>query len=115
MRGVPPSAFGRIVGALPPPALCAVLMDEAEVRPVACGLAVADGHLVGLFDLLVAKDVRRRGYGAQLLRRLVSWGIDRGATQAYLQVQGDNAPASNLYRKLGFQSAYQYWYRVRAP
>jgi ribosomal protein S18 acetylase RimI-like enzyme len=108
-----PAAFGRIVGAIPPPALLAVLMDEPGAKAVACGIAVADDDLVGLENLVVREDARRRGYGAELVRHLIAWGATRGATRAYLLVSKANLPAQRLYRKLGFEPAYEYWYRSR--
>ncbi len=82
-------------------------------RVVACGLAVAEPPYVGLFSLITAPALRRRGYGRALVGALASWGRQRDATHAYLQVQESNPVAMNLYDKLGFQEAYAYWYRVR--
>jgi ribosomal protein S18 acetylase RimI-like enzyme len=113
LSGGPPPALRRIVATISVPTLLGVLMDESNAQPVACGLAVAEGDFVGLFDLVVERNARRQGHGTELVQQLIGWGIDRGATRAYLQVQGDNFRASNLYQKLGFDSAYQYWYRAR--
>jgi ribosomal protein S18 acetylase RimI-like enzyme len=37
----------------------------------------------------------------------------RGARIAYLQVTAQNEPALALYRRFGFDTAYDYWYRAR--
>jgi ribosomal protein S18 acetylase RimI-like enzyme len=41
---------------------------------------------------------------------LLEWGAERGATTAYLQVLGDNAPALALYERLGFVTHHAYRY-----
>lgn len=109
----PATPLGRIIGAIPPPALLAVLMDEPGASAVACGIAAVDDELVGLENLVVREDARRRGHGAELVRHLVGWGASRGAARAYLLVSKANLPAQRLYRRLGFAPAYEYWYRVR--
>jgi ribosomal protein S18 acetylase RimI-like enzyme len=79
----------------------------------ACGLGVLqDGHL-GLFDILVDPDQRRRGLGEILVRDLLAWGKTSGAHATYLQVMLNNPPALSLYAKVGYQAAYPYWYRVK--
>lgn len=92
----------------------AALTPRSSSDRVACGVAVLDHDLLGLFDLATAVPQRRRGYGAAIMAHLVDWGLARGAHGAYLQVVRGNAPALALYRKLGFVNAYAYWYRVRA-
>ena len=80
-------------------------------RPVAVGRAVIDDGLVGLYDIATLDAVRRHGRGRAVVEALVAWGSSRGATIAYLQVQGDNEVAIGLYEKAGFQTLYTYWYR----
>lgn len=92
--------------------LAAVSATERSAH-VACGLAVLDHDLVGLFDLITDERYRRRGHGAALVAGLLAWGLARGAQRAYLQVVRTNTAARELYRKLGFSDAYSYWYRVR--
>ena len=70
------------------------------------------GDLVGLFDLVTGPNVRRKGHGTSLISRLLEWGGAHGADRAYLQVVQSNAPAIHLYEQLGFQSVYEYWYRI---
>ncbi|MCP4222056.1 MAG: GNAT family N-acetyltransferase [Actinomycetia bacterium] len=78
------------------------------------GLAVVDGKWVGLFEIIVRADNRRRGVGSDLAQSLMAWGRDTGASAAFLQVVADNGPAIGMYEELGFVKAYTYWYR-RAP
>ena len=79
---------------------------------VACGLAVLEQDLLGLFDIVTHPRQRRRGYGRSLVTALLEWGHSHQAQHAYLQVVADNAPAADLYRRLDFQGLYNYWYRV---
>lgn len=87
-----------------------ILIVNDEV--VACGLAVADGDYLGLFDIVTAVEHRRQGYGLELTSALLAWGQTMQTRCAYLQVMTNNAPALNLYGKLGFQEIYDYWYRI---
>jgi len=106
----PHPVMGEIIARIEPPTLLgAVPGDEG---PVACGLAVADGPFLGLFDLVVDVDRRRHGYGTGLVMGLCAWGWLDGAMLTYLQVTRDNARAAALYRKLGFRVAYEYSYRA---
>lgn len=89
------------------------LLREAG-RPVATGLAVADGDLVGLFSIAVLPQFRRAGYGRAMSESLLGWGLAAGASIAYLQVMHVNTPALDLYRSMGFEPIYDYWYRSLA-
>lgn len=81
--------------------------------PAACGLAVAEGKLVGLFEIAVNPALRRAGLGLAMTRSLLAWGKARGADTAYLQVVARNEPARALYAGLGFRESHRYWYRVQ--
>ncbi len=87
-----------------------VLMVAGEV--VACGLAVADNDVVGIFDAIVAEEHRRQGYGTELMESLLDWAVNQHARYAYLQVMVANKLAINLYAKLQFTELYRYWYRT---
>lgn len=79
-------------------------------RPVASGRgAVADGW-VGLFQISTVPEARQRGFGGAIVRSLLDWGREAGASQAYLQVEVKNDVARRLYRSFGFESAYVYSY-----
>lgn len=94
------------------PKRCFSSLRERE-QVIACGLAVAQGEFIGLFDLVTDAQFRNRGFGKQLISNLLEWGKDNGATNAYLQVMLNNAPALHLYSKLGFREIYKYWYRIK--
>lgn len=87
---------------------CVTAADQV----VACGLAVAEGGYVGLFDLITDRGCRRQGHGTYLVEGLMAWGLARGASQAYLQVMHKNEGARRLYERLGFREVYRYWYRM---
>ena len=80
---------------------------------VAVGLGVAGQGFVGLFDIVTDPQQRGRGLGRRLVRNLLRWGREQGATQGFLQVVPENAAAIRLYESLGFRELYQYWYRAR--
>ena len=101
---------GSVLRAIRGDTVFGVLADGGQ--PVACGMAVVEGELAGLFDIVTHPDSRRRGYGRILVQSLLAHATAMGASHAYLQVLADNAPALALYDGLGFSTLYEYWYRV---
>ncbi|MBA2956049.1 GNAT family N-acetyltransferase [Nocardioides sp. MAH-18] len=74
------------------------------------GVAAYADDWVGLRGIEVDPDRRRQGLGLAVVAALLEWGAERGATTAYLQVLGDNAPALALYASLGFTTHHAYRY-----
>lgn len=87
----------------------AIFVDGSAV---ACGIAVLERELVGLFDIVTHPSARRRGHARALVESLLNWGRSAGAHHAYLQVVEANGPGRALYAQLGFTQLYDYWYRV---
>ncbi len=54
------------------------------------------------YDVVVDKDMRRRGYGRALMVAAESYLAPRGATAIKLHVFGDNTTALHLYESLGY-------------
>jgi GNAT superfamily N-acetyltransferase len=112
-RAAPPAqhlAHKSILEAIP--ARCLFASLRVGDRAVACGLGVLEDNVFGLFDLITAPEERRKGYGTRLVLGMLRWARDKGAAHTYLQVMRSNHPACSLYGKLGFETIYEYWYRV---
>lgn len=91
---------------------CAYVTLDSPEGPVACGLAVLEQRLVGLFDIYTREDQRGQGHAKTLVSDLLALARERNADTAYLQMVASNTAARNLYTKFAFTPAYEYWYRV---
>ncbi|WP_224124449.1 GNAT family N-acetyltransferase [Nocardioides mangrovi] len=76
----------------------------------ASGVAAYADDWVGFRGIHVEPVHRRQGLGLAVMAALLEWGAERGATTAYLQVLGDNAPAIAMYERLGFVTHHAYRY-----
>jgi ribosomal protein S18 acetylase RimI-like enzyme len=81
--------------------------------PVACGSAVIERGYMALLNIVVDEAQRGKGYGRELCESLLAESKKIGAHTTYLQVVQDNVTAVNLYEKLGYNTVYSYWYRVK--
>jgi GNAT superfamily N-acetyltransferase len=88
----------------------AVVQDDTGV--LARGRGARHGDWVGLASLWTREDARGRGLGSAVLRSLVEWGAEHGATSAYLQVVVANDRAAALYERNGFEEHHRYDYLV---
>ena len=79
---------------------------------LACGQMAREGDLVGLYDIFTAGHARGQGLARALCTWMLNRAAEQGARHAYLQVEGDNAPARALYHRLGFADIYSYHYRT---
>lgn len=86
------------------------ISDDDDNRPLAAGLCVQDFDMAGIESLVVAPSARRTGLGYGLMASMLHWAKLKEARFAWLQVHADNAPALNLYEKLGFKEVYRYRY-----
>lgn len=83
---------------------------SGNIDAVAKG-AIHDG-IVCINLVATRPSSRRQGLSAACVRSILGWARQRGATGACLQVLATNAPATRLYRKLGFAARlYSYHYR----
>lgn len=98
-----------IAARAPSPAAFAARADGA--RPLAAGMSAMAGELAGVFLMRTLPEARRQGHARHILRALLAWAGERGASHAFLQVEADNAPAIALYEAEGFAklTTYRFW------
>lgn len=84
------------------------LGQEASVR------VALEGDWVGVNDLWVAPELRRRGLAREVLAEAFDWAASSGASTAYLQVSESNTAALQLYTTAGFSTHHSYRY-LAAP
>jgi GNAT superfamily N-acetyltransferase len=100
----------RMLSAIAAPAGFAFV--EAAGNPMAMAIGAVQGDHMGLFDVLVMPQARRRGLARKVTESLYAWAWSHGARFAYLQVVATNAAALPLYVAQGFRTVYAYEYRV---
>ena len=84
------------------------LMNDGKVVGSA-SLAIDQGYAL-LQNVVVTSELRGKGLGEKMCRAMIQKAKDQGAHHVFLQVVEDNGPAMNLYKKLGFEKLYTYWY-----
>ena len=83
-------------------ALCLGLLHKGELIGYALGyFAGRDFHLA---NLAVDPACRNRGWGGQLLGRILRLAAEQGASCCALEVRSANRAARALYRKAGFRT-----------
>ena len=105
------NTLSTMLDIIPYPVCYAMLKERS--RFCSCGLGVLAKNYLGLFFITTVKQQRGKGYAQQLISTMLQWGKNNGAIQAYVQVEIENRSAINLYNKLGFIEAYQYFYRIK--
>ncbi len=99
----------EILQRIGPPVAYALL--KVEGHPLAVGSAVVERGWAGIFGMATGAEFRRQGAATTVLHALTKWGQRCQATQIYLQVMENNAPARALYARAGFERLYSYHYR----
>lgn len=89
-----------------------ILSPAGETVAITRG-TLTDGYL-GYSAVEVASAYRRRGLATALGNRMLAWGIEHGATHAYLQVLASNVAGIGLYEKLGFVEHHRHFYLTEA-
>ncbi|MGH7106841.1 MAG: GNAT family N-acetyltransferase [Acetobacteraceae bacterium] len=80
-----------------------IAIREATLETVGVArLARAPGGSEGEFAIVVAPAMKRKGLGAELIRRLIGWARAHGLTAITGQVMAENAEMLRLARRLGF-------------
>ena len=106
-RKVVPSMYQAILKET----ICACIRIGGQI--IATGLGILDRDYIGIYAIHVKEEYRKHGYARQICTGLLKEGMKKGAQNAYLQVVEGNDNARALYRSLGFQQLYTYWFRVQ--
>lgn len=118
LRGSPSghrTAHAERLAASPVPYQGWALRRQADATILACGQTATEANLVGLYDVFTHPAARGQGLARRLCATLLANAQAAGARVAYLQVDGENAPARAIYHRLGFADAYAYHYRTPDP
>ncbi len=94
------------------PAAVGFVTVRRGAQPVGIGRVSVEGTWCGITSVDVAPGARRQGVGSAVMRGLLSWAADQGATSSYLQVRAGNAGALLLYDALGYVTHHPYGYRA---
>jgi GNAT superfamily N-acetyltransferase len=87
-----------------------VARDKTNGEALAHVLTIREDDCVGVFDVVTKAAHRGRGLASALIAKALADARNIGARAAYLQVMATN-PALRVYERLGFVTAYEYWYR----
>jgi GNAT superfamily N-acetyltransferase len=79
---------------------------EEAGQPMAMAIGAVNGDHMGLFDVLVMPQARRRGLARKVTESLYAWAWNHDARFAYLQVVASNEAAMPLYAAQGFRTVY---------
>lgn len=98
------------------PSIYALVRDGAGLPAAVGRLAIpAAGTHGGVYCMATRPEVRRRGYGAAVLRALLHAGSEQGLSGYWLLVTAPNHSAQTLYANAGFTEAGRYVYRQERP
>jgi GNAT superfamily N-acetyltransferase len=89
-----------------------VTVRDESGAVLARGRGAAHGDWVGVSALWTRPDLRGSGLGSAVLRSVLTWGAERGATTSYLQVVATNTAAQELYETDGYEVHHRYRYLV---
>ena len=77
----------------------------ANGEPVSTGVGLRTGRTIGAYNISTAPDVRRRGFGEAMARRIATDGALAGCDVAALQASRMGFP---IYERLGYRTVVQY-------
>ncbi len=86
---------------------CSLVKDG---KIVACASAAIERGYMLLQNVVVSPERRGQGLGTILCKALIMKAKECGAENSYLQVLQTNDVALKLYKSLGYQKEYSYWY-----
>ena len=101
--------FRRMLAKVQIPAAYCLLLNENQI--VACASSALERGFALVQNVAVSPQFRGRGFGRMICEAVLAKSKSDGAARAFLQVVQDNHIALSLYKSLGFEREYIYWYR----
>lgn len=101
-----------IIGRIRIPKKFYFIMSREE-KIVGVTLGVHERGNLGIYSFVVDPKQRRKKFGSSLMNYIIKWCKKLSIYQIYLQIEKDNVPALEMYKKIGFQSIYSYHYRIK--
>jgi ribosomal protein S18 acetylase RimI-like enzyme len=101
-----------IIGRIKIPKKFYFIMSSDE-NIVGVTLGVLERGNLGIYSFVVDPRMRRKKLGSSLMNYVIKWCRKSSIYQIYLQIEKDNIPALEMYKKIGFQSIYSYHYRIK--
>ena len=86
---------------------CTLMYDG---KPAACSSAAIENGYMLLQNVVVLPELRGQGLGKKVCSAILEKAYEAGAQHSFLQVVQTNTPAVNMYKRLGFEKLYSYWY-----
>jgi ribosomal protein S18 acetylase RimI-like enzyme len=102
----------EIIGRIKIPKKFYFIMSSDE-KIVGVTLGVLERGFLGIYLFVIDPKMRRKKLGSSLMNYVIKWCRESSIYQIYLQVEKDNIPALEMYKKIGFQSIYNYHYRIK--
>jgi len=77
------------------------VIEEKEKIIAYAGLSISyeQGDIL---SVCVNKNYRNKGFAFSLIKKILEYAKENNVEKVFLEVEEDNAPAINLYKKLGF-------------
>ncbi|MGL4634544.1 MAG: GNAT family N-acetyltransferase [Beijerinckiaceae bacterium] len=95
-----PDHLAAIVGQIRVPAAFATLRLDGEA--IGFAMVAIDRGWAEIGSVMLDAGYRGKGLGRATVNALMVWAAQNGAHHAFLQVDGTNSVAINLYRSMGF-------------
>jgi RimJ/RimL family protein N-acetyltransferase len=84
-----------------------------EEELIAVGLGVSERDYIGVYDVEIHPNHRKKGFGTDFMHCIINWGRKNSLKTLYLQVEKENKGGQHLYKKIGLKTLYNYHYRQK--
>jgi len=87
-------------------------LGRLDGAPIGALNLILGEHDAGIYGFGVVPELRGRGYGRQILARVIQYALAEGPRQVFLEVAPENDRALGLYQSVGFRETKRYDYYI---